>query len=621
MPSAVTNDAQGRAILTVNASGVVGGVNWSASVLDNNPSFGGFGDSGANLTITMGGITVLSEVNKSYDFGTNSPPKYFPRSYGTTFQSLSPGTYVATGTFSTTGLVGTASLSFNFTVPSPPPPPNPVWSTGTTLPTATRSTAYSTTVSASPVTSYSLVSSSGATGGLSFSGSTISGTPTTAGTATFTIRADNSGFSTDRTFTIPVNPTADTARVVRLGMWSSTGTGFTSSTDYTLPTSGSNLKQVEITPRPVFSGSQYWVGFSIVSPAFFPPADSGVGWGLTSGANTSRGDTTPLATSSNFTNQATAGLGGLAYRLYYDVLPTQPLNLAGVITGAEDTNVTLTWDEVSSDGGQAVSGYRIQQSQDNVSWTTLVSDSASTTRGYTTSQLTPGIRYYFRVAAINAVAIAHGTDYSGPYSAVANILIPGASAGNAQSFLTATVANPNPEAVNFTDFGLGIRFTQIDVQYGSEFLYTEIEASTQDAFAEMQVIDAPLSKALYGVRSYSITNLLNSTDAGALEVAKDYLTYYYQPELRVQSITVDLSNLTIEQKLQVLGLEIDSLISVSFTPNGVGDPKIASGLVTGISHRITLTSHEVELRLRNERNLFTLDSDSKGILDVNTLGP
>jgi hypothetical protein len=133
--------------------------------------------------------------------------------------------------------------------------------------------------------------------------------------------------------------------------------------------------------------------------------------------------------------------------------------------------------------------------------------------------------------------------------------------------------------------------------------------------------DAPQSKALYGVRSYSITNLLNSTDLGAFEVAKDYLTYYYQPELRVQSITVDLSNLTIEQKLAVLGLEIDSFITVSFTPNGVGDPKVASGLVTGIAHRITLTSHEVELRLRNERNLFTLNSDSKGILNVNTLGP
>jgi hypothetical protein len=89
----------------------------------------------------------------------------------------------------------------------------------------------------------------------------------------------------------------------------------------------------------------------------------------------------------------------------------------------------------------------------------------------------------------------------------------------------------------------------------------------------------------------------------------------------VQSITVDLANLTIEEKLQVLALEIDSYISVSFTPNGIGDPKITSGLVTGIAHSITLTSHQVELRLRNERTLFTIDSDSKGILNVNILGP
>ena len=314
-------------------------------------------------------------------------------------------------------------------------------------------------------------------------------------------------------------------------------------------------------------------------------------------------------------------MGGLAYRLYYDVLPTQPLNLAGVISGPQDANVTLTWDEVASDGGQPVTAYRIQQSQDNINWSTLSANTASAFRTFTTSQLTPGIRYYFRIAAINAVAIAHGTDYSGPYSTTVNVLIPGAVPGNAQSFLTATVANPDPTPVEFSDFGPGIRFTAIDVQYGSEYLYNEIEATTQDPFGEIQITDAPQSKALYGVRSYSINDLLNSSDLGAFEVAKDYLTYYYQPELRVQSITVDLSNLTIGQKLQVLQLEIDSPIAVSFTPNGVGEPKVASGLVTGISHRITLTTHEVELRLRNERNLFTLNSDSKGILDVNVLGP
>jgi hypothetical protein len=94
------------------------------------------------------------------------------------------------------------------------------------------------------------------------------------------------------------------------------------------------------------------------------------------------------------------------------------------------------------------------------------------------------------------VATAHGEDYSGPYSTAFDILIPGASAGNALSFLTATVANPEPQALAFSDFGLGIRFTQIDVQYGSEYLYNEIEASTQDAFAELQVTEAGNSKAL-----------------------------------------------------------------------------------------------------------------------------
>jgi hypothetical protein len=407
---------------------------------------------------------------------------------------------------------------------------------------------------------------------------------------------------------------------VRIGMWSSTGTNFVSSSTFTLPDDFTTLRKQSIGARPVFSGTKYWVGVAVINPVIVE-FNLGYGWGIISGTATGKLDRTPFATSSNFVDQGLAGPGALPYVLYYDVLPTAPLSLAGVISGPGDQNVTLTWDAVSSDGGKAVSGYRIQQSQDNITWTTIAANTGTTTRSFTTSELTPGVRYYFRVAAINAVAIAHGTDYSGPYSASTEILIPGAVAGNAQSFLTATVANPDPQPVPFSDFGPGIRFTKIDVQYGSEFLYTEITAITQDDAAVLQTTDAPQSKALYGVRSYSITNLLNSTDLGAFEVAKDYLTYYYQPELRVQSITVDLSNLTIEQKLAVLGLEIDSFITVSFTPNGVGDPKVGSGLVTGISHRITLTSHEVELRLRNERNLFTLNSDSKGILNVNTLGP
>jgi hypothetical protein len=402
-----------------------------------------------------------------------------------------------------------------------------------------------------------------------------------------------------------------------LSIWSLGGKNRVTSSVFTFQNNATPIAENKTIPgRAVFSGAQYRVGFSKVSTGTFrfgAVQTVGADFGLNAVGFV---NTEPDFSAISFDRFDLK----FPWRLDYDVLPTQPLNLTGVLSGPNTDQLTLNWDAVASDGGQAVSGYRIQQSLDNVTWTTLVANTGTATRSFTTSELNPGIRYYFRVAAINAVAIAHGSSYSGPYSTSVETIVPTVP-GNALSFLTATVTNPDPLPLAFSDFGSGIRFTKIDVQYGSEFLYTEIEASTQDDAAVLQTIDAPLSKALYGVRSYSITNLLNSTDLGAFEVAKDYLTYYYQPELRVQSITVDLSNLTIEQKLLVLGLEIDSFITVSFTPNGVGDPKVASGLVTGISHRITLTSHEVELRLRNERNLFTLNSDSKGILNVNTLGP
>jgi hypothetical protein len=408
--------------------------------------------------------------------------------------------------------------------------------------------------------------------------------------------------------------------VIRFALWNSTGTNAFISADYTLPDNLSTFKTLPINPRPVFSGTQYYAGMYPPDPIRNPDGNLGFGWGTINGAPQYGNDRTPAAQSFNFNNQF-AGPGPLGWTVFYDVLPTAPTTPATVISGATSTSISFTWGVVASDGGQAVSGYRIQRSTDNVNFNTIVANTNSTLRIFVDTNLTPGITYYYRVAAINAVAIAHGSDYSGPYSASSGVLVPGAAAGNAQSLLTVTVADPEPVPVLFSDFGPGIRFTNIKVQYGSENLYNEVEASTQDPGSVLQIASAPGSKTLYGVRSYAITDLLNATDSGAFDVAKDYLTYYYQPELRVDSVTVDLSNLTLEERLQVLNLEIDSYISVSFTPNRVGDPKIASGLVTGISHRITITSHEVELRLRTERNLFTLDSDSKGILNVNILGP
>jgi hypothetical protein len=431
---------------------------------------------------------------------------------------------------------------------------------------------------------------------------------------------------------LKVNGRLTSSARTRFALWSSTGTNGYFSDIFTLPRQDSiaTLSTRTITDRPVFSGAQYWVGFLKLDLVQYL-------WGVSGGTALIKQDTANSGDLTNFSDNGNVGsAGSLIWQLYYDVLPTAPQSASASASG---TSITFSWSAPASDGGRAIISYRVQRSTDNQSFTTIVNTSATS---IVDANLAPGVTYYYRVAAINAVATAHGSDYTGPYSntgaAITPLPIPDpepepdpepptppvvipATPGNALSILTATVANPSPAPVLFSDFGPGIRFTQIQVQYGSEYLYNEVEATTQDPFAELQVATAPQSKQFYGVRTYTISSLLNATDAGAFDVAKDYLTYYYEPELRVEAITVDLSNLTIEQRLEILGLEIDSYISVSFTPNGVGDPKVRSGLVTGISHRVTLTSHEVELRLRTERNLFTLDSDSKGILNINTLGP
>jgi hypothetical protein len=406
----------------------------------------------------------------------------------------------------------------------------------------------------------------------------------------------------------------------KFAMWASDGSNGVYTGVFTLPNAqtpylvGANLY------RTVFANTGYWIGFTKETTAQVTYSVD------TNFPASIKMDNTSF--DSNFTDNGivrvgspavTLSNGSMVFVITYDILPTAPGTPTASSTG---TSATITWTAPADNGGQAVTSYRIQRSTDNINFSTIVASTGTTSLTYTNTGLTPGTKYFYRVAAINAVATSAGSDYSGPYSASVEITpaFP-ASAGNAPSLLTVTVANPEPTPVEFTDAGPGIRFTKIDVSYGSEFLYNEVEGTTQDPAATLQLASAPGSKRLYGVRSYSITNLLNSTDQGALEVATDLLTYYYEPTLRVDSITVDLSNLSLEQRLQVLDLEIDDYISVSFTPNKVGDPKITAGLITGISHRITITSHEIEFRLRNERNMFILDSATKGILNQNVLGP
>ena len=106
-----------------------------------------------------------------------------------------------------------------------------------------------------------------------------------------------------------------------------------------------------------------------------------------------------------------------------------------------------------------------------------------------------------------------------------------------------------------------------------------------------------------------------------MELAQEYLYRYYEPQLRIEAIQVNINGITTSQAQTVLGLDLDNAVEVYFTPNGIGDPINQIGRIIGISHEIGLDSHIVTLSLSTEGlDIFTLDSEVSGILDQNLLG-
>jgi hypothetical protein len=190
----------------------VGVVNWSATFIRSSTEWKSWNvNTSTNrpeFNFALGGVGFSGFY--TYDFRDGSG-QGLERAMGSGTISVPAGSTLSlTGTNNPRGSMGIATASGTFTTqsaPPPPPPATPVWSTATALAAATRGTAYSRTVVASPVTSYSLVSQSGGTGTYSVSsGGVISGTPSAVGTASVTVRANNSGSTADRTFTFTVNP-------------------------------------------------------------------------------------------------------------------------------------------------------------------------------------------------------------------------------------------------------------------------------------------------------------------------------------------------------------------------------------------------------------------------------
>ena len=81
--------------------------------------------------------------------------------------------------------------------------------------------------------------------------------------------------------------------------------------------------------------------------------------------------------------------------------PGMPTDLAATANG--QSRIDLSWTAPASTGGSAITGYKIEVSPDDSSWSDRVADTQSTATTYAHMGLNPATTRYYRVSAINAV--------------------------------------------------------------------------------------------------------------------------------------------------------------------------------------------------------------------------
>lgn len=422
-----------------------------------------------------------------------------------------------------------------------------------------------------------------------------------------------------RTVSIAVGGYNTSSATSQFGIWDFNGSNGKFSATFTLPNGGSSTPPKvtkTLTPsKPVYGFTNYIIGF-------LKRNTSQVVWGID---NSKSGnvieDNTNSGNSSSFKDDGTYNSGAsLVWTITYDILPAAPTGLTLALDGDD---VVLSWTAPSLSSGETpITGYRIQRSLDNSTWSTLVSDTASTATTYTDTTASGGSTYYYRVAAQNEVSTTFGASYSGPYSDSLSIQVIEPVAGRVTSTLLISVSNLNPTPVIFADDDSGIRYEGIDVVFGSENLYNRITAASKFDTESPVTVQASQSQTIYGVRGYDLgSDLLNQELDDVTKAANAVLYRSYLPNLRVESITVKLNALTAEQVLDVLSVDIDNIIAVYFTPNNVGEQIQTEGRVVGVSHEADIESHTVSFRLSSVGNTpFVLDSPTLGQLNGNVLG-
>ena len=189
------------------------------------------------------------------------------------------------------------------------------------------------------------------------------------------------------------------------------------------------------------------------------------------------------------------------------------------------------------------------------------------------------------------------------------------------TFKDRTIVQPTTGIVTLTDDGTGIGYSDIRITYGSEQLANEIVVTSAITTSTVTAIDLA-SQGVYGVLNLTLSDLLMNSDAQVEELAVYLANKYSQPEYRFDAVEVILDDLSPTDQDKVLNLELNDVVKVKFTPNGIGPAIEQYAEIININHRADLQIHRVTLGLaRLDFLYFILDDPTFGTLDTdNALG-
>ena len=165
--------------------------------------------------------------------------------------------------------------------------------------------------------------------------------------------------------------------------------------------------------------------------------------------------------------------------------------------------------------------------------------------------------------------------------------------------------------------GTAIYFTDLQVVYGSEQLYNDVQVVGINATA---VTEDTTSQSLYGLRGYSQTDNLTTSTTKPGEIASAFLGEFRLPEYRAEQMTIALEALSTAHQNIVLGIEIRDVVRVAFKPSNTGSSVDKYYQVLGINSNSDVERDAITFNLASLDNLpFRLDSTFLGVLDTDTL--